>query len=249
MKKLNLIFGICLLAFSSVVSSQDITPEEIVEKADNSIKGETSQGTFTMRIVRPDYTRELTMESWNEGNDKALIVVKAPPKEAGNKTLKIGNEMWQYLQTTETTMKLPASMLLQSWNGSDLTNDDLVRETDLSEDYKVSLMHEEKIAGEMCWKLELVPNPDVPVVWGKIYYWVRKKDYLPALVQYYDEAGKLIRSMKFESFKNMSGRFIPTKWVIVDEQKKGHYTEFIYNDVQFDVDIPARKFSFRELEK
>lgn len=244
MKKIVFIF--ILLNFISLLAND---PAKIVEEAENAIKGETSHGTFTMRIVRPDYTRELTMEAWNKGEEKALIVIESPPKEAGNKTLKIDNEMWTYLASTETNMKLPASMLLQSWNGSDLTNDDLVRESQLSEDYHVKIMFEEVIAGDSCWKLELTPKPNVPVVWGKIYYWVRKKDYLPSLVQYYDERSTLIRTMKFRDYKQMNGRFIPVKWVIVDEKKEGHYTEFIYEDVEFDVKISDRKFSFRELEK
>jgi outer membrane lipoprotein-sorting protein len=225
------------------------TAREIVDKAENSIKGETSVGTFTMKIVRPDYTRTVTMKAWNKGNEKALVVTKAPKKEAGNKLLKIGNELWQYLDNTETTMKLPASMMLNSWNGSDLTYDDMVRESNLADDYNLKIMFDEKIAGEQCWKIELNPKKDAAVVWGKLYYWVRQNDYLPALVQYYSEDGELKRTMKFYDIQTMDGRKIPLKWKVIDEEHKGEYTLFIYNDVEFDVDIPDRIFSFRELER
>jgi outer membrane lipoprotein-sorting protein len=238
-----------MVLFFNHLSLIAIEPSDIVEKAENAIKGETSHGEFTMKIVRPDYSRELRLEAWNKGNDKALIEIKAPPKEAGNKTLKIENEMWTYLKATETTMKLPASMLLQSWNGSDLTNDDLVRESKMSQDYDVTIMFEENISGDICWKLELIPKPNVPVVWGKIYYWIRKNDYLPALIQYYDEKDNLIRTMQFMNYDQMNGRKIPLNWKIIDEKRKGHYTIFYYEDVSFDIKISDRKFSFRELER
>ena len=245
MKKLLFLI---LMFFSPYLSSAQ-TAFEIVNTAENSIKGKSSEGTFTMNIITPDYSRSMTMKSWWVGNDKALIVIVAPASEKGNKTLKIKNEMWNYLKNTETTMKIPPSMMLQSWNGSDLTNDDLVRESNLVEDYDLKLLNEELIAGEMCWKIELVPKPEAPVVWGRIYYWVRKTDYLPGLIQYYSEKGTLIRTMKFADYKVFSGRKIPTKWIIESNTKNGHYTEFIYNDVKFDTKIPDRIFSFRELEK
>lgn len=225
------------------------SPKEIVDKAEDAIKGKTSKGIFTMRVVRPEFKREVTMKSWWKGDEKALIVIKEPAKDRGNKTLKIGNEMWNYLSNTETTMKIPSSMMLQSWYGSDLTNQDIVRESKLSEDYKIEMMFEEKIGGKECWKLRLTPKPDVPVVWGKIYYWVRQEDHLPALVQYYSEKGELIRTFKFRNFQVMDGRKIPTVWRIESNTKEGHYTEFEYNDVEFNVDIPDRIFSFRQLEK
>jgi hypothetical protein len=92
------------------------------------------------------------MQAWNDGNDKALIVTIEPKKEAGNKLLKINKELWSYLKNTETTMKLPSSMMLQSWNGSDLTYDDMVRESDLVDDYELKYLLDENIGGELCWK-------------------------------------------------------------------------------------------------
>ncbi len=158
------------------------TAEEIVTKAENDVKGKSSYGTIEMIIKTPDYIRTLKMESWWVGNEKTLIVTKAPAKEEGNKTLKIGDEIWTYLRNTETTIKIPPSMMLQSWNGSDFTNDDLVRESNLVKDYNLTILDTEKINNEKCWKVQLVPKTDAPVVWGKIYYWVRMSDYLPALL-------------------------------------------------------------------
>ncbi len=222
---------------------------EIIQKAEEAIKGKTQHGIFEMRVVTPDYTRKMKMESWWVGNEKALIVIKSPRKEAGNKTLKIKNEMWNYLKNTETTIKIPPSMMLQSWNGSDFTNDDLVRESNLNKDYFQEVEGEEELEGVLCWKIQLTPRPEAPVVWGKLYYWVRKSDFLPARVDYLDEKGVLVRSLIFTDVKTIRGRKIPTRWIMKNHLKPGRYTEFTLLDVEFDIKISDRIFSFRELER
>ena len=223
--------------------------DEIIRRAEDKIKGKTSEGTFTMTIETPDYTRSLEMQSWWVENNKALIVIKAPPREAGNKTLKVGNELWMYLRNTETTIKVPPSMMLQSWNGSDFTNDDLVRESNLARDYNASKEGEEPVDNVTCWKIRLTPKPTAPVVWGSIVYWVRKTDGLPARVQYYDENGQLIRTMGFSEFRTMGGRKLPARWTMISNTKKNHRTIFEMKNVRFDVPISDRIFSFRELER
>jgi len=239
--------SVWLLSFVTLAFGQ--TAKEIVTKAENSIKGKTSHAKIEMTVVTPDYSRTLKMESWWVGNKKALIVIKEPRRERGNKTLKIGNEMWSYLANTETTIKIPPSMMLQSWNGSDFTNDDLVRESNIQRDYKLTLVGNDTLNGIKCWKIEGIPHPDAPVVWGKILYWVRQKDYLPAKVEYYDEKGNLKRYMIFESIKRMGGRKIPTVWKMINMVKKGHSTSFKLISIEFDKHIPDRIFSFRELER
>ena len=223
--------------------------EAIVRKAENQIRGKTSHAIIEMQVVTPNYTRTLKMESWWVGTEKALIVIKAPRKEAGNKTLKIKNEIWNYLRNTETIIKIPPSMLMQSWNGSDFTNDDLVRESSLSRDYLMELLGEDDTGGVRCWKIKLIPKPNAPVVWGKLIYWVRQTDNLPARMEYYDERGRLVRHLVFSDFRVMHGRKIPTRWVMINDLKPGRYTEIRILDIQFDMRIPDRIFSFRELER
>jgi outer membrane lipoprotein-sorting protein len=244
------LFFIFLFLF---VSNQLIFPqsaEEIIKKAEEAVKGEeTAHGTFKMTIHTPDYSRQLIMEAWWQGNKNSLIITKSPKKEEGNKTLKIGNEMWQYLANTETTIKIPPSMMLQSWNGSNFTNDDLVRESNLEKDYTQKIIAEEKINGNETWKIELTPKPDAPVVWGKLYYWVRKEDYLPALVQYFDERGNMVRYLSYSDVKTFGKSRLPSKWTMYDNTKKDDFTQIEIVDMDFNVKIPARKFSFQELER
>jgi outer membrane lipoprotein-sorting protein len=223
--------------------------EDIIRTSEDRIKGKSCYGIFAMTVTTPDYTRKMEMESWWVGNDKALIVIKSPKKEAGNKSLKIKNEMWSYLKNTETTIKLPPSMMLQSWNGSDFTNDDLVRESNLNEDYTQKIVGQEIVQGEQCWRIELLPKPTAPVVWGRLLYWVRQTDYLPATVEYFDEKGRLMRSMVYSDFKILGGRILPARWEMVNKVKPGHSTIFELVNVKFDIPISDKIFSFRELEK
>ena len=240
-----------LLIFTFYLSSTLYaqTALEIIEKAEDLIKGSSAQGTIEMHIVTPDYERTMKMESWWVGNEKALIVILSPRREKGNKTLKIGNEMWSYLKNTETTIKIPPSMMLQSWNGSDFTNDDLVRESNYARDYDQKVLSEEEIDGDMCWKILMDPRPDAPVVWGKLLYWVRKADYTPARVDYYDEKDKLMRYMLFSEIKQFGNRKTPSVWTMVNEVKPGQSTSFKILDMEFDKKISDRKFSFQELER
>jgi outer membrane lipoprotein-sorting protein len=232
---------------ATVVMGQ--TADEIIRRSEDAIKGESSHGTFSMTVVTEDYSRSLEMESWWVGTEKALIVIRSPKREAGNKTLKVNNELWMYLRNTETTIKVPPSMMLQSWNGSDFTNDDLVRESDLADDYRKDIILEEPVDGEQCWKVELLPKPQAPVVWGRLHYWVRKSDFLPAKVDFYDEKGELIRTLDYSLYKMLGGRKLPTKWVMLNRKKPGQRTEFLIHAIQFDIKISDKVFSFRELER
>ncbi|OGU53958.1 MAG: outer membrane lipoprotein-sorting protein [Ignavibacteria bacterium RBG_13_36_8] len=245
MSKLKII----LIVVSISLNIKAQTANEIIRKAEDTIKGNTAHGEIEMAVETSDFTRTLVMESWWVGNDKALIVVKTPKREAGNKTLKIKNEMWNYLKNTETTIKIPPSMMLQSWNGSDFTNDDLVRESNLDNDYYQKIIGEETIDGVQCWKIELDPKPDAPVVWGKLYYWVRMNDYLPARIDYYDEKGGLMRYMIFTDIKTFSGRKLPSVWSMHNKVKKGNSTKFKIISMEFDIRISDRTFSFQELER
>jgi len=240
-----------LISLLSILSSAGTgqTAEQIVRRSEDLLKGKSSKGSFRMTIVTPDFTRTMEMDSWWVGNEKALILITSPRREAGNKTLKVKNELWMYLRNTETTIKVPPSMMLQSWNGSDFTNDDLVRESSLIDDYTVRLLAEETIENSATWKIELLPKPTSPVVWGTIIHWVRKKDYLPIRTEYFDEKGVRVRTMTYGSFKKFGDRTIPSTWTLVNDAKPGHRTEFEYLDVQFDVDISDRIFSFQELER
>jgi len=245
MQKFTMI--LLIICFPLILKAQ--TAEEIIKKAEDSIKGDSAFGEIEMTVETADFTRQLVMESWWVGNEKALIVIKSPRREAGNKTLKIKNEMWNYLKNTETTIKIPPSMMLQSWNGSDFTNDDLVRESNLNDDYTQKIVGEKEIDGVLCWKIELLPRPNAPVVWGKLDYFVRKVDYLPSRVDYYSEKGELMRYMVFSDIKTFGNRKMPAVWKMFNNVKKSNSTTFKVLDMKFDIKINNKIFSFQELER
>jgi len=136
--------------------------------------GKTSQGLNKMIVVRPDWKREVEMKMWSKGNDYYLILITAPAREKGQVFLKRKNEMWNWIPSINRMIKIPPSMMSQSWMGSDFTNDDLVRESNIQRDYSLTLLGEDVLDGVKCWKIRGIPHPDAPVVWGKILYWVRK---------------------------------------------------------------------------
>lgn len=240
-------YTILIFGLAGTASAQN--GKQIIQRAEDAIKGKiSSHSTMEMTIKTPDYTRSMTMESWTSGDSKALVKILAPVREAGNRTLKLGNDIWMYLRNTETTIRIPPSMMLQSWNGSDYTYDDMVHEETLSKDYNITVVGSEKISGAECWKLQLLPRPNAPVVWGKLLYWVRKDGDLPARVEYFDEKGKLMRTMVMSGFKTIGGRFIPTVWTMYNSDKT-HSTEIKLEKAAFDVRIPNSIFSLRELER
>ncbi len=236
-----------LVFFPSLLSAQ--TAFDIVKRAEDLLRGESSKGTFRMTIVTPDYERTMVMDAWWVGTEKALISITSPRREAGNKTLKVGNELWMYLRNTETTIKVPPSMMLQSWNGSDFTNDDLVRESSIARDYTMEILGTDTIEGVAAWKIGLTPKPEAAVVWGRLLEWIRKPDYLPTRAEYYDEKGALVRTMTFTDIRSFHGRRLPAIQTMINNARPGHSTTFEYIDVQFDIPISDRIFSFRELER
>jgi len=163
-KLMTLLLGL----FAISAFAQDIDIKEIVRKSDEKFRGTSSTGSFSMTIQRPTWSRTISMKSWSLGTDYSLIYVTAPAKEKGQVFLKRKNEMWNWVPTIERMVKVPPSMMMQSWMGSDFTNDDLVRESSIVKDYTHKLLGEETIDKYPCYKVELIPLENAPVVWGKV---------------------------------------------------------------------------------
>jgi outer membrane lipoprotein-sorting protein len=174
--------------FSSI--AQDAT--EIIRKADNKFQGEKSSiSTMTMIVKRPKWDRTIVFKTWTRGRDYALTLILEPAKEKGQSFLKVKNEMWNWNPTISRMIKLPPSMLSQGWMGSDYTNDDLLRESSLVNDYTHKIIGSETIGGTDCWKIELLPKENAAVVWGKIIKWISRDGFDQLRTEYYDEDGVL----------------------------------------------------------
>ncbi len=230
-----------------LVSAQDAT--EIIKKVDQKMRGESSSSEMTMKIVRPDWTREISMKGWSLGTEYSLILVTAPARDQGTAFLKRDKEIWNWQPTIDRVVKLPPSMMSQSWMGSDFTNDDLVKESSIVYDYNHFIRGDTTINGYESWKIELIPKDDAAVVWGKIEVWVAKEDYIELLVKYYDEDDYLINTMILSDIREMGGRVIPSKMDMIPAENPDQRTVIIYKDIEFDIDIDEDFFSIQKMKR
>jgi outer membrane lipoprotein-sorting protein len=225
------------------------TPREIIDRVDRILRGDSSHGIATMDVVTKHWQRSLTMEMWSLGTEYSLIRVIAPPKEAGTATLKAGDDIWNYLPKVDRTIKIPASMMMGSWMGSHFTNDDLVKESRLVEDYDIDLSFEGERDGVEVWEFELHPKPEAAVVWGRVEYRVRKADLMPLWARYYDEDDNLVRTLDFSDFRKMGGRLVPAAMDMYPEDKPGERTSIRYKELEFGIDIDRSFFSLQTLKR
>jgi len=220
----------------------------IVDRVDRLYRSSTSRGTIEMTIVSENWTRTLRMKIWSEGLEKTFILITYPGKEAGIATLRIGNEMWNYFPRINKVMKVPPSMMMSSWMGSDFTNDDLVKESSMLRDYNYRLMAPPGAEPDLYY-VELTPRADIPTVWGRIVMKVRKKDYIPVEEEYYDEKGRKMRVMRFREVRRFGDRLIPAVMELTPLNKKGRKTVVRYSELAFDEKLDRNIFTLRNLRR
>ncbi len=250
-KKLILIlmavFSFLLIPEAKIVA-QELTATEIVQKADEKNRGKTSQGEMTMTIIRPKWKRAISMKYWSKGDDYFMIYITAPAKEKGQVFLKVGNEMWNYVPTISRMIKIPPSMMMQSWMGSDFTNDDLVKQSSIVKDYDHKLVGEDTLRGMECYKIVLTPHPDAPVVWGKIISWITKDGYNMWKSEFYDEDGYLQNIENSYDIKHFGDRDIPSRMEMIPADEKGKKTVMEIINVEFDKPIDDSFFSKQNMK-
>ncbi len=227
--------------------AQDAT--DIVRRADQKMRGLTSSVEMTMEVVRPEWSRKTTMKSWSKGDDSALILITAPARDKGTAFLKRGTEVWNWLPSVEHVMKIPPSMMMQSWMGSDFTNDDLVKQSSIVVDYTHKITGDSTIEDRACYEIELIPKPDAPVVWGKVLLWISHEDDLQMRVEFYDEDEELINIMTASEVKEMGGRLIPSIMTMIPVDKPGNKTVLIYHKAEFDISLKETFFSEQNMKR
>jgi hypothetical protein len=232
---------------SLLLTTQE-SARDIIDRVDQLLRGESSHGSAVMEVVTENWERSLTMEMWSLGTEYSMVRILAPPKEAGTATLKAGDDIWNYLPKVDRTIKIPASMMMGSWMGSHFTNDDLVKDSRLVEDYDIEFGFDGNRDGVEVWELVLTPRPEAPVVWGRIEYQVRKRDLMPTWARYFDEDGTLSRRLSFSEFKTMGGRLVPTIMDMRPEDKPGERTTVRYQSLEFGVRIDESFLSLQNLK-
>ncbi len=225
-----------------------LSAKEIIMKSDRIVRGDTSHALYEITIKTRRWTRTLELESYeNREKKKSFSVIIAPAKDAGNRFLLIDQNMWHYIPDIQQTIKISPSMMLDSWMGSDFTNDDIIKESSIVNDYSHTLKGNETIDGNVCYKIELLPKPDAAVVWGKIIYYARESDYLPVREEYYNEHNVLKKEMICRDFKKMHDRIIPTLYIMTTISKKDQYTQMLIKNIRFNIPISDRIFSKQNL--
>ena len=228
---MNKAIHITITMFIFLSTSQAQDAKEIVAKANELIRAKSSYTEMTMSIIKPTWSREITMKIWSLEPEYALILITEPAKDKGMVTLKRKREVWNWVPNVNRVIKIPPSMMMQSWMGSDFTNDDLVRQSSIVEDYTHLIAGEEEVDGYNCYKVELTPKPEAGVVWGKIFTWISKEGYLQLKADYYDEDMVLIKSMIGSDVKKMGGRLIPAHWEMIPLDEPGQKTVMEYKDI------------------
>ncbi len=244
------ILTLCALIVVAAAPSyaEELTAQEIVKRSDDLMRGNTSSGRYRMTVQTPSWSRTLELDAYNSGRDKTFIRILSPAKEAGITTLRVKNNMWNYLPKVERTIKIPPSMMLQPWMGSDFTNDDLVKESSVVYDYTHTVAGEEMLGGDAVYKIQLIPKPEAPVTWGKLLYWIRKSDYVPLRQEYYAEDGRLIKVLEYSEIKQMSDRQIPTVWKMSSQTKPGNVTVIVVSDIVYEKPLDERIFTLENLK-
>jgi outer membrane lipoprotein-sorting protein len=234
-----------LLAFQGLGQ----TAKEIVKKADDKMQGESNESLMKMTIIRPTWKREITMKGWSLGRDYSLILITSPARDKGSAFLKRENEMWNWQPTIDRVIKLPPSMMLQSWMGSDFTNDDLVKESSIVNDYDQTLAQDTVINGLDCYKIVMIPHEEAAVVWGKVVVYIDKQEFNQQLVYYYDEDNFLINTMILSNIKEMGGRIIPTHLEMIPADNPENKTVIDYLQIDFNLNLKESFFSLQNMKR
>lgn len=243
----SIVYSFILVLVWGGLSAQDAT--EIIRRSDQKLRGESAYSELQMTIVRPDWTREVTMKSWSKGDELSLILITGPARDKGTAFLKREREIWNWQPTIDRTIKMPPSMMMQSWMGSDFTNDDLVRESSIVVDYEHEILGEETIDGHETWKLLLTPKPDAAVVWGKVIAWIDKAEYMQLKTEFYDEDDYLVNTMVGLEVKDMDGKILPSRMEIIPAEDPGHKTVLEYLTMDFGIDVKESFFSVQNMKR
>lgn len=240
---------IVMLFNGQEMAAQTPSATEIIRKADEKFNGEKSSlMVMSMTIIRPSWQRTIEFKNWSLGKEYALTLITSPAKEAGQTFLKRMTEMWSWNPQINRLIKLPPSMMSQGWMGSDYTNDDILKESSVVDDYDHQITGEEMIDGHSCYKIKMVAKEDAAVIWGHQIRWIDKKEYLVLKAELYDEDGILVRTESGSDIKTIDGRTIQTRIELVPADEPGNKTVIVIRDIKFNIQIQESFFSQQNMK-
>lgn len=225
------------------------TATDIITRADAQLRGSSSEAEMSMQIVRPNWQRTVRMKSWAFGTDFSMILITEPARDRGTVFLKRENEIWHWVPSIGRTVRMPPSMMAQSWMGSDFTNDDLVRESSIVHDYTHTLVRTETLQGERCYVIDLTPRPDAAVVWDRVRMWVSERDFLQLRTELYDEDGELVQVIEGSEIRTFDGRRLPSRLTLIPQEQRGHRTVLEYHALTFSTRLTPSFFTQQNMRR
>jgi hypothetical protein len=251
MIKLRIIVTFLLFKFffSTCAIASNLDPEIILNNVDDIYRSNASHGVLTLSVKTSNWQRSLTLEQWSKGNDMHLLKVLKPKKEKDLATLRVDNNVWNYMPKVKRVVKIPSSMMSSSWMGSHFTNDDLVKQSRMVIDYDFSITYEGLRDGVDIVEISCIPKKNAPVVWGKVEVIVYRNDFIPLNIVYYDEDLKLSRTLKFSNIQVLGGKKIPLQMKMVPTDEPEESTAILWEKIEFDIVIKDDFFSLRKLQE
>lgn len=240
------IIGLVLMSFA--IQTQK-SAKDIVNEAYYNQRSDAFTMELSMEVIRPKWTRELNFKTWSFGRDYGLMSIQGPAKDKGTNFLRIKSEGWNWIPSIERVIKISPSQMSQSWMGSDFTNEDLLKEASIVNDYTHKSLGTENLNGTICYKIQANPKEDAAVVWGKVVLWIGKDDMLQRKAEYYDETGKLINTLTQKDFKLLDGKKIATTLEMKPAEKSGYKTLVKISYADFHADLSADFFSISNMKK
>src|SRR5262245_20361000 len=235
-----------LSARPSAMSLDVLDVEALLQHLDDLYRSRSSIARIQIDVTSARSTRSLRLKAWTRGEDEVLVLIEAPPREAGTATLRVGNNLWNYLPKIARTIRVPPAAMLGSWMGTDFTNDDLVKESSLRKDFVARI--DRRSDAPPGWWLTLDVKPGVVGRWARIEMLV-SDERLPVEERHYDRKGRLARSMHFDDVKMLGGRRLPARIALVPADSVSQRTEMRYLEVQFDISLSDDTFSLSRLEQ
>ena len=222
--------------------SQSLTGKEILDRIDRNMSSDNRIILSKMIIHGTRGSRTIEARTWAVGTRQAYTEYLTPAREAGTKMLKLEDQLWIYSPSTDRTIQISGHMLRQSVMGSDLSYEDMMDDSKLTDNYDAEVIGEEIIGDRSCWVLELqARSPEVTYQIRKI--WADRERYVPLREELYAKSGKLLKKTDLSDYKKIDQRWFPGKIVFRDMLSQGDGTEFIVESIEFNADIPAHIFT------
>jgi len=235
-----------LLVISAPSAAEERDAKTIVRDAIDHWRGISSYTEMTMIIHRPDWERSMTMRAWTKGDDHSLVRVVEPKKDRGNGTLTDDKSMWSYSPKINRVIKIPSSMMGQSWMGSDFSNKDVARADEIIDEYEHTLLCTEDVDGIVVYEIEAIPHEDAAVVWGSEVLRIRG-DHVVLEHSFFDQDGELVKGLQTMEITEMGGRTIAKRQRMNKADKPDEWTEIQVIDVDYDIELKASLFTLSNL--